>query len=244
MDTPLLQRREFLAASGAFTLGLSLSGGRAEAATAKAVNAWLSVGSDNSVTLTIGASDMGQGSFQALAQVLAEDLMVDPLRVKLVQGGPTMIAPTPVGSAINTVGSSVTRSNYWKMRDAGAVARETLVQAAMNLKGDAQRGNYGVTDGVVHHTSGWTRSYGQLAAAAALLTPPATAALVPDASCGRSAGRCHARTSRPRSTAARSMASTCACRAWCSPSSSTARPSAARWWARRRNRRARSRWCR
>ena len=102
-----------------FTLGLGLVGGKAQAAGGTTVNSWLTIASDNSITLTIGASDMGQGSFQALAQILAEDLMVDPLRVVLVQGGPTMANPAPVGSAINTVGSGVTRNNYWRMRDAG-----------------------------------------------------------------------------------------------------------------------------
>lgn len=180
IDTTI-DRRSFLAASGAFTLGLALAEGRAEAASGgNAVNSWLTVGADNSVTLTVGASDMGQGSVQGLAQILAEDLMVDPNRITIVQGGPTMANPAPVGTAINTVGSSVTRNNYWRLRDAGAAARETLVLAAMNALGDAQRSHYSVSDGVVLHTSGARASYGQLAAAAALLKPPAGAALVPD----------------------------------------------------------------
>lgn len=180
IDTTI-DRRSFLAASGAFTLGLALAEGRAEAASGgNAVNSWLTVGADNSVTLTVGASDMGQGSVQGLAQILAEDLMVDPNRITIVQGGPTMANPAPVGTATNTVGSSVTRNNYWRLRDAGAAARETLVLAAMNALGDAQRSHYSVSDGVVLHTSGARASYGQLAAAAALLKPPAGAALVPD----------------------------------------------------------------
>jgi isoquinoline 1-oxidoreductase beta subunit len=183
-----MQRRQFLAAGGAFTLGLTLGSGPAEAAAGQAVNTWLTVGADNSITLTIGSSDMGQGSFQGLAQVLAEDLMVDPLRVQLVQGAPTLVTPAPIGSAINTVGSSVTRNNYWRLRDAGAIARETLVQAAMNAQGDPQRANYGVSDGVVRHASGASYSYGALAAAAARLVPPASAPLVPDAQF-RSIGR-------------------------------------------------------
>jgi len=55
---------------------------------------------------------------------------------------------------------------------AGAIARETLVQAAMNARGDASRSNWQVQDGVVIHSSGTRYSYGQLAGAAALLTPP------------------------------------------------------------------------
>ena len=47
---------------------------KAEAATATAVNAWLTIDSDGSITLASGASDMGQGSFSGLAQILCEDL--------------------------------------------------------------------------------------------------------------------------------------------------------------------------
>ena len=128
-------RRGFLAAAGGFTLTFLMPEmtrlSEAEGATPGQVNAWLTVGSDESITLTVGSSEMGQGSFSGLAQILAEDLMVDYARVRAVQGGPTMSNPAPVGTSINTVGSSVTRTNFWKMRDAGAVARETLVQLSL-----------------------------------------------------------------------------------------------------------------
>ena len=187
MNTTTLDRRQFLSTVGAagaaasgLTLGLVLPQ-RAEAATGTAVNSWLTVGSDDSITLTIGSSDMGQGSFQGLAQILCEDLMVLPTRVQLRQGPPTMATPAPIGAAINTVGSSVTRNNFWKLRDAGAAAREMLVSAAMAAQGDAARANYAVSNGVILHTpSGSSYSYGQVAAAAALLPVPAGAMLVPD----------------------------------------------------------------
>ncbi len=183
-----VSRRQFLqtAVSGllvGFTLPELTRIGEAEAVTLNTqVNAWLQVGSDDSVTLTIGASDMGQGSFSGLAQILAEDLMIDYARILTVQGGPTLTTPAPVGAAINTVGSSVTRNNFWKLRDAGALAREMLVQAAMNAQGDQTRASYTVQNGLITHLpSGATYTYGQVAAAAALLPPPASAPLVPDA---------------------------------------------------------------
>ena len=146
------------------------------------VNSWLAIGTDESITLTMGASEMGQGSNTALAQALAEELYLDFSRIKIVQGFPTTASPAPVGCSINTVGSGVTRGNFWKMRDAGAIGREMLVQAAMNANGDQTRANFAVTNGVIKHTpSGATYSYGAVAAAAALLTPPASAPLVPDA---------------------------------------------------------------
>ncbi len=153
----------------------------AQAAAGGQVNAWLNIGVDESITLTIGSSEMGQGSFSGLAQVLAEDLMVDYARVRTVQGAPSLLNPLPVGASINTVGSGVIRGNFWKMRDAAAVAREMLVQAAMNQRADQTRGNYSVANGVVtHRPSNSAMSYGSLAAAAGLLTPPASAPLVPD----------------------------------------------------------------
>ena len=129
--TPLAgSRRGFLASAGAFTLTFAIEEltrvEELQAASGGQVNAWLTIGADESITLTIGSSEMGQGSFTGLAQILAEDLMVDFARVRTVQGGPTLLSPAPVGTAINTVGSSVIRSNFWRMRDAAAAAREML----------------------------------------------------------------------------------------------------------------------
>lgn len=187
MDTvENISRRRFLVSgAGGLVLGFVLPQftGLNDAAAAgpeTQVNSWLRIGSDNSVTLTVGASDMGQGSFSGLAQILAEDLMIDYNRVATVQGSPTLATPAPVGASLNTVGSGITRNNYWRMRDAGATAREMLVQAAMNRLGDATRGNFNVADGVITHAPSATRlTYGQVAADAALL-PPVAGALVPD----------------------------------------------------------------
>ncbi|MBI3349920.1 MAG: xanthine dehydrogenase family protein molybdopterin-binding subunit [Burkholderiales bacterium] len=180
-DPTGLDRRQFLGTTGALTLGLTLSG-KAEAAAATQVNAWLSIASDGSITLASGASDMGQGSFSGLAQILCEDLMVDPALVRVVPAAPSLASPAPVGVAINTVGSSVTRSNFWRLRDAGAIAREMLVSAAMVELGDATRANYAVANAVVTHLpTGRALGYGQLAARAAMLPVPASAPLVPDA---------------------------------------------------------------
>lgn len=176
-----LDRRQFVTAATGLTLGLML-GGKAEAATSTAVNAWLTIGSDGSITLASGASDMGQGSFSGLAQILCEDLMVDPATVKVVPASPSLATPAPVGAAINTVGSSVTRNNFWRLRDAGAIAREMLVNAAMAELGDATRANYAVANAVVTHLpTGRALSYARLAARAATLPVPTSAPLVPDA---------------------------------------------------------------
>jgi isoquinoline 1-oxidoreductase beta subunit len=187
MNTTLqMSRRKFLGTSsaGGLTIGFAMIGvapvDSALAATATSVNSWLNVRSDNVITLTVGPCEMGQGSTSAVAQILAEDLMVDYTRISLLQGGPSLTS-TAIGTAIVAGGSSVIRNNYWKLRNAAAIARETLVMAAMNRLQDATRANFTVANGVITHVSGQSLTYGAVADDAARLTPPASAPLVPDA---------------------------------------------------------------
>jgi isoquinoline 1-oxidoreductase subunit beta len=188
----VLDRRQFMGAvsalgatAGGLTVGFVMPedahAAGPKSGTDTAVNSWLTIGTDNSVTLTIGSSDMGQGSFQGLAQIICEDLFVDVKRVVLKQGGPTLATPAPIGTALNTVGSSITRNNFWKLRDAAAVAREMLVTAYMRQVGVRDRAGVIVVDGLVSSNAARQKmTYGELAAAAALLPPPASAPLVPD----------------------------------------------------------------
>ena len=187
-DAPQLGRRNFLVrTAGGLSLGFCLPEiskiAEVQAATAAPgqINAWLNIGINETVTLTIGASEMGQGSFSGLAQILAEELMVAYGKVVTVQGSPSLAAVQPVGASLNTVGSGITRNNFWKLRNAGAAAREMLVSAAMAQNGDTLRASYAVALGVVKHTpTGKTWTYGSLATAASMLSVPATAPLTPD----------------------------------------------------------------
>jgi len=184
-------RREFLVIGGAgLTLGFSLEQGsrRAEAQPAgiagppakTQVNTWLNISSAGLITLTIGSSEMGQGSFSGIAQILSEDLMVNYNAIQTAQGVPATGA-TAVGNSIGTYGSTVTWTNYWSLRQAGAAAREMLVQAAMNIIGDQSRPNYTVSNGVITYTPTNTNiSYGLVANAAALLPVPQNPPLIPD----------------------------------------------------------------
>jgi isoquinoline 1-oxidoreductase beta subunit len=187
---PKVGRREFLKIAGAgLTLGFFVEevSRVAEAMPGIAgpppntqVNSWLNIGSTGVVTLTIGSSEMGQGSFSGLAQILSEDLMVNYSAIQTVQGKPAIGTPA-VGNSIGTFGSLVIQTNYWTMRQAGAAAREMLVSAAMNIIGDQTRANYTVSQGVITYTPTSTNiSYGLVAAAAALLSVPSNPPLIPD----------------------------------------------------------------
>src|SRR5437899_9734707 len=92
-----------------------------------APNAWLRIGSDGSVTLTVDKSEMGQGSQTGLAMILAEELEADWATVRL---GPVPENPVAWSRTMRTGGSNAIRSSWEPLRKAGATAREMLIAAA------------------------------------------------------------------------------------------------------------------
>jgi isoquinoline 1-oxidoreductase beta subunit len=180
-----ISRRNFIKLSGmtgaAFTLGIySASGKTAEivkAETAEAMgielNAWMSIDTSGQVTIINHRSEMGQGSFQSVPQMIAEELEVDMNKIKIVfaKGSQTLY-----GSQI-TGGSSTIRGTYKKLLKLGATAREMLIEAGaakMNVnKGEC----YAELGEVVHRPSGKKVGYGEVVEAAAKLTAPKDVAL-------------------------------------------------------------------
>src|SRR5947199_6208 len=82
-------RREFLETTTGLIIAFALPW-RADAAVATAAapppfapNAWLRIGTDGIVTLTIDRSEMGQGSQTGLALILAEELEADWSTIRL-----------------------------------------------------------------------------------------------------------------------------------------------------------------
>ncbi|WP_442919012.1 molybdopterin cofactor-binding domain-containing protein [Methylobacterium sp. WSM2598] len=179
-----LSRRRFLGrAAGALVLGIALPArGRAEAqgpaegAGAIApqpgtrVPAFLEIRPDGRVRLLSPFVEGGQGIATGMAQIVGEELDVDPARF-LVECAP----PGPDYAVVNglrmTGGSFSTRSSYALMRQLGATARDMLIRAAAaRLKVEA--GSLATRDGaVVHPASGRTLPYGDLAGEALALKP-------------------------------------------------------------------------
>jgi len=133
-------RREFLKSSALVTGGLVIAFtvpgarrfARAErtAAGPFAPNAFLRVGSDDSVTVLLAHSEMGQGICTALPMLVAEELDADwsKVRVEHAPAAPAY-AHTAFGMQM-TGGSSSTWSEFDRCRQAGATARAMLVAAA------------------------------------------------------------------------------------------------------------------
>src|SRR2546430_17457551 len=80
-------RREFVKTSAGLVISFYLPARRGAAPNAIdtdfAPNAWLRIGADDVVTLTVDKSEMGQGSQTGLAMILAEELEADWAKVRL-----------------------------------------------------------------------------------------------------------------------------------------------------------------
>ncbi len=181
MTTKTISRRNFIKLSGmtgtALTLGIGFSAlGKDSpvltAALAEAqnieLNAWISIDTAGTVTIINHRAEMGQGSFQAVPQIIAEELEVDLNQVKIVfaQG-----SQTRYGSQI-TGGSSTVRGSYKRLLRLAASAREMLLEAASRKWNVARTELVAENGRVIHITPGEAISYGDLVADAAKFQPP------------------------------------------------------------------------
>jgi isoquinoline 1-oxidoreductase beta subunit len=124
----MISRRNFLRTSAATASGLwiSFSLPSKAAATSNKLNAFVHVGTDDSVTLFIHKAEMGQGTVTSLSQLLAEELECDWKKVGTEFPG----VSREYGGMQGVFGSASIRTSYDSLRRAGAAAREMLVQAA------------------------------------------------------------------------------------------------------------------
>ncbi|HXJ08571.1 MAG TPA: xanthine dehydrogenase family protein molybdopterin-binding subunit [Burkholderiales bacterium] len=169
-------RREFLKSSAAMTGGLVIGVSLPvknlayAAADPSAVNAWVKVAPDNTVTILVARSEMGQGVVMALPTLVAEELDVDIYKVKVDFAPPGEVYINGMLGGQITGGSTSVRDGWEKLRVAGAQARMMLVQAAADQwKTDPSKCK--VSNGVISY-QGKKLTYGQVAQAAAKLTPP------------------------------------------------------------------------
>jgi len=181
---PTVTRRKFIVGSAAAVGGLSLGfsvpfpGGAQADAIAPEINAWVVVRPDDTVVIRIARSEMGQGTLTGLAQLVAEELECDWSKVTTEYPTPgENIARNRVWGSFSTGGSRGIRESHDYVRRGGATAREMLIAAAADAW-QVPAAECSVTKGVITHgPSGRSVTYGQVATAAAAMTPPAEVAL-------------------------------------------------------------------
>lgn len=181
-----LSRRRFLQGSAGLTLGFCLpaiataAAGKASVSTASfEPNAFLRIGSDNSVTVISKHLEMGQGTYTGLATILADELDADwkHVRVEGAAADAKRYNNTFWGPAQGTGGSTAMANSWDQLRQAGATGRAMLVAAAAK-RWQVGAADIAVRDGIVSHAaSGRKASFGELALDAAKEAVPSSVKL-------------------------------------------------------------------
>lgn len=174
-----LSRREFLKVSAALGGGLALefcfplASAATNGASASEVNAWIVIHPDDHVVIRIARSEMGQGTYTALAQLVAEELDCDWTKVSAEFASPNEhIRRQRIWGSMSTGGSMGVRSSQDYVRRAGASARQMLLESAA-AQWQVPARDCTVANGVItHEVTGRTLRYGQVATDAAKLAPP------------------------------------------------------------------------
>ena len=179
MSDSTVTRRDFVKVSamagGGMLIGFRFAHAAAHEFAPFTANAWISIAPTGEVTFTCGRSEMGQDVYTSLSMILAEELAVDPRKVKVLHApADPAYVNTLIGAQI-TGGSTSVREGWEPLRKAGASAREMLIAAAAAQWG-VTAGDCKAANGVVTHGP-HRADYGALADAASKLTPPKTVTL-------------------------------------------------------------------
>jgi isoquinoline 1-oxidoreductase subunit beta len=175
----MISRRKFITLTSATGLFLAIGPLRLASGKAKIIstlisdtsavdlNQFISIGTDGSIILFNHRPEMGQGTYQSVPMILAEELEVD---IEKVEIRPSAANAELYGSQM-VVGSRSMQSEFDKLRKMGAAAREVLRQAA------ASRWKVNVeectaTKGTIVNKSGDILTYAVLVEEASKILPP------------------------------------------------------------------------
>ncbi|WP_051548189.1 xanthine dehydrogenase family protein molybdopterin-binding subunit [Sneathiella glossodoripedis] len=166
------------------------------------LNAWVKISSNGNISVAISQAEMGQGIHTALCMLVAEELEVDvagitpeQAPIDAVYANFTIIQDSlPFGDGhhrgeetagawamkkvgallgIQATGGSTSVRNFWlPMQQAGATARQMLIQAAADRWSVPASECYAKAGKIIHDSSDNSASYGELAQAASKLDIP------------------------------------------------------------------------
>src|SRR5262247_1302820 len=189
-----INRREFMVTSFAFGGGLALSlvFPRSQAAAASPgariagtpwetlagkeaveISPWLVIGPDDTVTIRVAQSEMGQATFTSWSKMIVEELECDWSKVRAEYASVNRhFRENKVYRRMSTSSSSSVRASRIYLQQAGASARERLMAAAAE-RWSVPRTELTVKAGVITHTpTGRSLGYGQVAEQAASIRLP------------------------------------------------------------------------
>jgi len=180
METKTISRRHFLKVSAVTGAVLSLgfylpASGKPKvikAAEAEAfgveLNAWIHIDTTGKVTIFSHRAEMGQGVYQSIPQIVAEELEVnlDEVNIVFAKGDQKKYGNQVTG------GSSTVRGSYKNLLKLSATAREMLLQAAADKWSVNKLECYAENGHVFHRPTKRVFHYGELVMDAAKLEAP------------------------------------------------------------------------
>ena len=179
-----LSRRSFLVTSAAIggglmlSLSLPLGGGEAGNSDSFAPNAFIRIGSDGEVVLTMPYVEMGQGTYTSIPMLIAEELDVTLKQVRLEHAPPNeKLYANPLLGVQATGNSNAMRGAWRPLREAGATARVMLVAAAAKRWGIDAKSCRAQDGEVIHLPTGRRLKYGEVVAEAAKMPLPGNVTL-------------------------------------------------------------------
>lgn len=175
-----INRRKFIKLTGitgaGFIVGLSVSGKNGIPAIANLssvadsyeLTPYVIIEKSGAITIYNDKPEIGQGTFQSIPSLIAEELEVSLSQVTIKQtGGEKRFGPMQFAG-----GSMSVRSSYTSLRKVGASAREMLVKAASQQWNVPAEECYAAEGKVFHRPTGKALGYGDLAETAAKLEVP------------------------------------------------------------------------
>jgi isoquinoline 1-oxidoreductase beta subunit len=174
-----INRRNFIRLTGITSTGLilGLSGKANAAATVENLSnaadpfelgAYIMINKNGEITLFNTKPEIGQGTFQSIPALMAEELEVSLDKVTIKQTG----GEKKYGFMQFAGGSMSIRSEYQNLRKVGAAAREMLLKAASTAWNVPVAECYASEATIIHRPSGKKLGYGELAEAASKLEVP------------------------------------------------------------------------
>jgi isoquinoline 1-oxidoreductase beta subunit len=173
-----MTRRTFIKSTGLMIAACAAPGGlvnvssglAGDAATFKP-HAFLEIAADNTVTVWVGQTELGQGTHTGIAMILADELGADWNYVQVKQALAGDPFKDPMWKMQFTGGSTSLRHRWDLFRNVAAAAREMLIQAAAQKWG-AKPADCKAENNKVLHSDGRSISFGQLCQKAAALPVP------------------------------------------------------------------------
>jgi len=176
-----MDRRSFIKSSALVGTGLfvgfSFKDNSVVAGPAAMSNPWLRIEPDNTVTIMVARSEMGQDVYTTMSMLIAEELdyPLAKVKIEMAPADAKLYGNDALGGAQITGGSTSIRDAWIKLRNVGAAAREILIAAAAQ-KWNLPAAQCKANDGVV--TAGANKAtYGELAQAASMIKPSGKAVL-------------------------------------------------------------------